>query len=76
VPIVVRVLISWVLFAGVGFLIWWFAPHGPVLTGALVVYVLAAVGGTVWRILAAPQLSEPPRRDPRSPPSITPPSTS
>ena len=59
---VFRILLLWVLFAGVGFVVWWFAPHGPVLVALLVVYVLAVVFGGLWRIFTARELSRPPGR--------------
>ncbi len=64
-PVVYRLIAYWVAFAGIGFLVWWLAPHGPVLIALLVVYVLVAVFGGVWRILLSRELNEPPGRHPR-----------
>jgi len=75
-PVLYRLLIVWVLFAGIGFLVWWFVPHGPVLVAVLVVYVLVAVGGGLSWVFTSRELRDPPGRHPTRPPSTTPPSTS
>jgi hypothetical protein len=75
-PLLYRLVVFWNVFAGIGFFVWWFAPHGPVLIAVLVVYVLVTVFGGLWWLVTSRELSDPPGRYPQRPPSTTPPSTS
>jgi hypothetical protein len=75
-PVVFRIVALLVLVPGIGFLIWWFAPHSAGVVGALVAYLLIAGFLGLWRISTARELNRPPGRHPQPPPSTTPPSTS
>lgn len=76
VPVVFRLAAFMLLVPGGLALLWWLLPHTPLVVALLVVYVLLAVGGGLWRILRAQELERPPGRHPTPPPSTTPPSTS
>lgn len=75
-PVVVRIVLVMLLVPGGFALLWWLLPHTPVAVGVMVVYVLLAGGGALWRVLGSRELNRPPSRNPKPPPSTTPPSTS
>ncbi|HZL54977.1 MAG TPA: hypothetical protein VFC22_05045 [Solirubrobacteraceae bacterium] len=60
----------------VGIALWLILPHTPAVVAILVVYVLAAGAGGLWRISTAQERSAIPSRNPQPPPGRTPPSTS
>jgi len=68
-PVVFRILVLILLLPGVGVAIWLLAPHTPAVVALLVVYVLLAGAGGLWRISKARELSRPPGRHPVPPPS-------
>lgn len=76
VPVVFRIVAAMIAVPAVGIALWLILPHTPAVVAILVIYVLAAVGGLLWRISTARELSRPPGRHPMPPPSTTPPSTS
>jgi hypothetical protein len=56
--------------------LWLALPHSPAVVAILTVVTILVVGGGLWRIMSARELSEPPGRHPVPPPSSTPPETS
>jgi hypothetical protein len=75
-PFVFRLVVLIVAVPVIGVLIWLLLPHTPVVVAILVVYLILALAGGLWRISTARELSQPPGRHPMPPPSTTPPSTS
>jgi hypothetical protein len=70
-PVVFRIVILMLAIPAVGIALWLILPHTPAVVGLLVLYVLAAVAGGLWRISTARELNRPPGRNPQPPPSAS-----
>ncbi|MGH2850275.1 MAG: hypothetical protein ACRDLP_06630 [Solirubrobacteraceae bacterium] len=75
-PVFVRLTVFMFIPAIVLIALWLLLPHSPAVVAILTIVTLLVVGGGLWRILGARELSEPPGRHPVPPPSSTPPETS